>query len=315
MFRSSWRPASYASRVLCRPRRCEFPSRPEVERSARCRRRSRDTRHRPGARAGGWESGAPRACAFDRSNPPRGRTKPIPSNFSAGARPVSVAKRSFQQLPRGVAWKLIGEIHRARLLVAGEALPAKRDQLLAADAGIASQLNHRLHRLAELLVRHADDGSVDHRGMRVEHRLDLGGVDVDPARDDHVDAPIAYEVVALIVPVRDVADREESIVKALGGRVGTLVVLGHPCAADHEFARFTDRALGAVLAQQPDFLPRDSSAARTRLAELIFRTQHRVDPGLGCPVALPPDPAELIIRAHLQRVWARSSAEDERAKR
>src|SRR5436305_10522909 len=41
-------------------------------------------------------------------------------------------------------------------------------------------------RLAEVAVRQADDGTLDHAGERVDHRLDLGRVDVEAARDHEV---------------------------------------------------------------------------------------------------------------------------------
>ena len=49
------------------------------------------------------------------------------------------------------------------------------------------------------------------RDLRVVQQLglDLGRVDVDAARDDHVDLAVAQEQVAVVVEVADVADGEE----------------------------------------------------------------------------------------------------------
>ena len=40
----------------------------------------------------------------------------------------------------------------------------------------------------------------------MERSLDLGRVDVDAAGDDHVDLAVADVVVALVVPIGDIAD-------------------------------------------------------------------------------------------------------------
>ena len=47
-------------------------------------------------------------------------------------------------------------------------------------------------------------------GCVEQHALDLGRVDVDAARDDHVDLAVAEEQVAVVVEVADVADGEEA---------------------------------------------------------------------------------------------------------
>src|SRR5438132_1228374 len=62
--------------------------------------------------------------------------------------------------------------------------------------------------LAPSLVRHADHGSLGHVGVLVEGGLDLGGIDVLAAGDEHVLQPVADPVEALLVALGDVAGAE-----------------------------------------------------------------------------------------------------------
>ena len=68
------------------------------------------------------------------------------------------------------------------------------------------ELDGRLDLLAHLVVGYPEDRGVGDAGVRHEDALDLGGVDVDPAADDHVDLAVTQEQVALGVHVADVTD-------------------------------------------------------------------------------------------------------------
>ena len=72
-------------------------------------------------------------------------------------------------------------------------------------------LDDRLDLLAPVLVRDAEHGDVADLRVRQEHAFDLGRIDVDAARDDHVDLAVAQEQVAVLVEVADVADGEEPV--------------------------------------------------------------------------------------------------------
>ena len=65
-----------------------------------------------------------------------------------------------------------------------------------------------LHRLAPLVVGHADGGGVADRGVLEQHRVDLGRVDVHAAGDDEVGGAVGEEQVAVVVEVADVAEGE-----------------------------------------------------------------------------------------------------------
>ena len=93
-------------------------------------------------------------------------------------------------------------------------LPSSEARISAASPSPGSapgRLDHRLDLLAPVVVRDAEDGHVGHFGMHDDLGLDLGRVDVRPARDDHVGLPVAEEQEAVLVQVADVADGEESV--------------------------------------------------------------------------------------------------------
>ncbi len=60
-------------------------------------------------------------------------------------------------------------------------------------------------RLAELIVGNAEHRAVVHAGNRMQRGLDLGGIDVDAARDNHVALAIADEDIAVLVDIADIA--------------------------------------------------------------------------------------------------------------
>ena len=73
------------------------------------------------------------------------------------------------------------------------------------------RLHVRGERLAELGVRNAEHRTVGDFRHGDEHGLDLGGIDIDAARDHHVGLAVADIEIALAIEVADVADRHEPI--------------------------------------------------------------------------------------------------------
>ena len=65
--------------------------------------------------------------------------------------------------------------------------------------------------LTEIFVRDTEYRDVGDIGNLVDAALDLGRIDVDPSRDDHVALAVAQEEVAVFVEVTDVADREVAL--------------------------------------------------------------------------------------------------------
>jgi hypothetical protein len=65
--------------------------------------------------------------------------------------------------------------------------------------------DERGDRLAPDRVRAGEDGRLGHARMLGEHRLDLGGRDVLPARDDHIALAAGHDQPAALVEPAQVA--------------------------------------------------------------------------------------------------------------
>src|SRR5437867_13416719 len=117
--------------------------------------------------------------------------------------PVRLAQLTLEQLAARVARQRLDEVHRLRAFVVREALAQPRDDPGRIRRHAGTQDHAGLHGLAPALVGHADHGAFADRRVRGEHVLDLRGVDVLAARDDHVLQPVVdvQEAVAAVAGV------------------------------------------------------------------------------------------------------------------
>ena len=172
---------------------------------------------------------------------------------------------------------------RARPLVAREPVVDELPERHEVDLAAGARLHDRMHLLAPLVVGHPEDGRVHHVGMRVEHGLDLGRIDVHPAADDHVLLAVADVDEALLVDPRHVADRlpfaasggglassSLSCSAARGSRPsrGWCGCRARPARRAGVEARFVDHLELDVAVGPP---------ARARLAQLVLGAEHGVD--------------------------------------
>ena len=145
-----------------------------------------------------------------------------------------------------------------------------------------------MHALAPLLVRQADHRHVLDRRMGTQHGLDLGGVDVLAAGDDHVALAVDEVDVALGIAAGHVAHRA---VVAAEGRFRLVrelpVAVEGVGVAGVELAGLAVRYFVAVGVHHPDrgrahALPAD----RAQLRELLVRAEHGDPAGLARAVEL-----------------------------
>ena len=135
------------------------------------------------------------------------------------------------------------DLHRH--LEVGEFPAAPREQLRAVDT-VGAGHHHRDRDLAELLVRSSGDSGVAHPGHPGEHGLDLAGVHVLPAPDDHVVAPTGDPQVAGVIAAGEVAGAVPAVAKHLCGGLRLVVVTQHHVrAVDPDLADRTGRHLVA----------------------------------------------------------------------
>ena len=151
----------------------------------------------------------------------------------------------LQDLPRRVHGEGVHEIHVPGDLVLGH---VGEDEVLHLLLGHGFALpeddaGHDL--LAVLLVGHADDLHVPDLWVGVDELLDLTGVDVLAAPDDHVLEPPGDLEIAVLVLAAEIAAVEPAVgVDGLGGGLGHLVVALHDVVAPgHELPADPDGAL------------------------------------------------------------------------
>ena len=116
--------------------------------------------------------------------------------------------------------------------MAGETGPDVGEHLVLRDAAglLEDDAGHGL--LAVFLVRHADDLYVLDGRVGVDEFLDLLGVDVLAAADDHVLQPPGDAVAAVFVPAGQIAGVQPALLVNGGGRgLGHLVVAFHGVVA------------------------------------------------------------------------------------
>ncbi|MCY1413979.1 hypothetical protein D9M71_294170 [compost metagenome] len=133
-------------------------------------------------------------------------------------------------------------------LVAGEVFLAVGLQLVDADAALARH-HEELHRLAGLVVGHADGRAAGHLGMRHDHVLDLVRVDVEAGHDDQVLLAVDDAYIAIRVDHRDIAGLQPALgIQHLGRGIGALpVALHHLRALDAQLAGLAEAQIVAGL--------------------------------------------------------------------
>ena len=173
-------------------------------------------------------------------------------------------RRSFRAtLPDGVRGSATVKAISLGTLKRRQARRAPRAQLLGLELGVGHDGGD--DRLAPLRVRAAVDGGLDHVGVRLEHRLDLGGRHVLAAGDDRVGLAPGDAQRAVGAPLAQVAGGEHRApVRPRRHRRPAdedLAVAGHPHARAEQ-RRAERRDLRARLGQAVG--RRDRHAGRGR---------------------------------------------------
>ncbi len=136
-------------------------------------------------------------------------------------------------------------------------------------AGTSDDERERL--LAEVRFGDADHRRVFDIGMGDECLLDLGGIDVHAARDDHVLDAVGDEEEPVFVDVADIAGAVEAVAKhVVAERVAAEVAAQHDGRVDRDLAGLPGRQAVPVLVDDRDLdtVIRDATAAGLR--ELVL---------------------------------------------
>ena len=259
----------------------------------------------------------------DRGEDPLGRLEqPLPRGRAARREGAAVRtgldvghrdelqQLGLRDLVERVPGQRVDEPHLARHLVARQPLAAVRDQLLLGR--LAGEHDECEAGLTPALVRNADDGGLRDGRMLVEDVLDLGGIDVLAAGDDHVLRPAHDPVVALLVAGGHVAGQQPPVGERGLGRLEIAPVAGEDVRAPDD-----ELALGDALEQlsglgiaQRDVDVWIRLAGEPALAGgVLGRQAEHVRRRLGQPVALNDLDAALLPGLE-QRLGHRRTADD-----
>src|SRR5262249_20294445 len=175
-------------------------------------------------------------------------------------------------------------------------VPAIVDEFLSelgAGGSRVDELDDGLDLLAQILVRHADNGDIEDGRVGGQKVLGLLGVDVDTARNDHVRLAVGEIEVAFRVDMPDVAKRAglTPIAAAFGGLYRVPEVLERSRAAEPDGPVRSRWALVAFIVQDEQ-LAEDWLPDCSRVREPLRRVAERESVGLSTAVVLGNDRTE-----------------------
>src|SRR5512134_201709 len=123
----------------------------------------------------------------------------IASNLCRTAGPVGLAQFAFHDLADGAARQRIAELHGSEPLGLAELAVRPVADLVLRGGGAGPAHAERHRRFAPLIARDADHRHVDHVGMLQQQHLDVGGIDVEAAGNDHVLLAVEQDDEAILV--------------------------------------------------------------------------------------------------------------------
>ncbi len=149
------------------------------------------------------------------------------------------------------------------LTLPSRSLPKARTSAGRGHGAAGMRLDHGGDPLPPFAVGQPDDGAVLDGGVGQQRLLDLGGVHVEAAGDDHVLGAVHDEQVVLPVEVADVAGVEPAEPEGLHGGLRILVVAGHDQgAAGHDLAALPGAEQAAAVVHDGDLHERRGPPGR-----------------------------------------------------
>src|ERR1700730_10937802 len=182
------------------------------------------------------------------------------------------------------AWFLVARYFAARVI----------DQLHFARRAARPHLHTGLDRFTPYLVRDRNDRHIGNVRVGAQRLFDFPGVDVLPARDDHVLLAVDHIDELAAVDETEVLGMDPSITKDFRGQLRLVPIAAHDCRrAEQDFADLPGVARRAVFANDLDLVPKQRLTRRTqttlafRAAEKMFmRLEDGSDQAFGHPIDL-----------------------------
>src|ERR1700688_1808851 len=140
-------------------------------------------------------------------------------------------------------WKLVDEPPNTRDLIGGQTFSTELRQFLLGDLMPRLDLDKSDGHFAPVVIRNPDDRSSHDGGMGVENILDLAGIDILAAADDHVLAPALNAAISVLVETPQIAGVKPAFGIDCRSRRFRIVeiVLHDGVSASADFADLSDR--------------------------------------------------------------------------
>src|ERR1700712_3213529 len=176
-----------------------------------------------------------------------------PRLVSCGNAVSKLCERSAQSilhdLAGGVRRQLVEEHYISRDLVTGHSLAAPLDQFVPVDlTNRRARHDERLADLPEAIIGHADNRGLRHRRVFGQEALDLGGIGIEAANDEHVLLATHDAQPARVGELAEIAGVQPTVVIDRVSRCDRVVevALHHAVATHQYFAVLGDADLDAV---------------------------------------------------------------------
>src|ERR1700676_3970280 len=171
------------------------------------------------------------------------------TNGSRLMRPEPFAQCTLEDFAgAGLRQLEIGELDATWNLVTGQRSAAVRDQLIQTERDAGFQHDTRHDQLAPLGIGYAEYRGLANGRVFVEDSLDLAGIDVLAARDDHVLHAVQDVQIPFRILIADVARSKQPVAERAQGLFAIVPVSAHNvgAAGDH-FAGLPDAHLRSGL--------------------------------------------------------------------
>ena len=177
------------------------------------------------------------------------------------------------------------------------------------EGGALVQLHERQRHLAATRILQTDDRGILHRGMPVQHLLDLAGEHVLARDDQHLLDATRDEQVAILVETAHVAGAEEAVlVEHLRRLLGQVpVAVHHVGALDADLAILAGRQ-HATIGRHDAFLHIGQRPTHAAMTPLARQAPVGHGAGLGESVALGDANAEALLERGGHRIGQRLAA-------
>src|SRR5581483_12155399 len=120
--------------------------------------------------------------------------------------PILFTQVTLENFACAAFWqRFVKQFDAARHFIACDKRTGMGDQFFVSNAHAWLADDNGMHGLAPVFSRDADDGSFQHGGMGVEGVLDLDGVDIFAAGDDHILCSIDDKDVVFLIDGRQIA--------------------------------------------------------------------------------------------------------------